>query len=260
MNKYTFSCFILFMTGYLMCFSQIGINTENPKALLHIHPNKDTNVTNDSINDFVITKEGKVGIGTLTPTNKLTISAETSTSDIYLPNGATAGAVLTSADSLGNAYWNTGSLQFYTIGIGEGNATPITSSSSYPQLTQFTNISFDNVKEIYGDDSGWNVSTQQYTVPRTGLYRISFSLYINQATDAATNPIIGYVYKNGSIFYEPGFITIAYTTKTDTKGFVSGIANLTKGDKIDFRIYSATNRTIIIYAAAGYTYFVIESL
>jgi hypothetical protein len=47
---------------------------------------------------------GNVGIGTATPTNKLQVAGKTSTVNLQMTNGATAGYVLQS-DALGNASW-----------------------------------------------------------------------------------------------------------------------------------------------------------
>jgi hypothetical protein len=57
-------------TGFFMSTSNfIGIGTENPQAFFHVSPDKD--FTYDS--SFVVTSEGRVGIGTSTPIAKLTI-------------------------------------------------------------------------------------------------------------------------------------------------------------------------------------------
>lgn len=253
---------LCFNFSILSVHSQIGINTTQPKVLLHIESSTNStpnNSNNSYINSIAITSDGNVGIGTIEPTNKLTIEASDSYSDLHLPNGASAGSVLRAKDKDGNAYWSDGPLNFYTVIIGQGSQVRIKNTASTPKINQFTLIGYDNVKDIFGESYGWNTTEQQYLVPKNGQYRISYSIYINNATDPATSPILGYIYKNGSQFYDPGFISIAYTGG-ETKGFISGIAQLEKGDIIDFRIFSKTNNDVVIWAQWGHTYAIIESL
>jgi len=60
----------------LVATAQVGVNTSDPKATFHIDGNKDNGTTTNlmqQLNDFVVTKEGKVGIGTTTPIDLLTM-------------------------------------------------------------------------------------------------------------------------------------------------------------------------------------------
>lgn len=67
--------FLLLLTATLSsycCFSQVGINTSNPKALLHIdgagdNPTSGTISESAQKNDVVITSSGSIGIGTIDP-------------------------------------------------------------------------------------------------------------------------------------------------------------------------------------------------
>lgn len=104
-------------------FAQVGINTDDPKALLHVNGIQDSplplliiskeTVTNAVMNDVVkviIDKNGNVGINELNPTNKFVISNDVTVdgkqlTGLQLKNGARAGYKLTS-DRDGNAYWN----------------------------------------------------------------------------------------------------------------------------------------------------------
>ncbi|MCY0978901.1 hypothetical protein PGH12_09510 [Chryseobacterium wangxinyae] len=60
----------------LMFNSQVGINTDNPKGIFHIDGEKDNATTPtliQQLNDFTVKQDGKVGIGTTTPTELLTM-------------------------------------------------------------------------------------------------------------------------------------------------------------------------------------------
>ncbi|WP_261509837.1 hypothetical protein [Chryseobacterium paludis] len=60
----------------LLVTAQVGVNTSDPKAMFHIDGNRDNGTTANfmqQLNDFVVTKDGKVGIGTTTPIDLLTM-------------------------------------------------------------------------------------------------------------------------------------------------------------------------------------------
>jgi hypothetical protein len=64
-----------------MCtFSQVGINTSDPKGSLHVDGAKDnpaigTPTNAQQQNDFVITSQGRVGVGTISPNNNMEVSS-----------------------------------------------------------------------------------------------------------------------------------------------------------------------------------------
>lgn len=69
---------ILFLaaTCSSVAFAQVGINTENPIHLLHTDGQNDNPTTGtpnsaQQVNDVVITEYGEIGIGTITPEEKL---------------------------------------------------------------------------------------------------------------------------------------------------------------------------------------------
>jgi len=75
----------VFIIGALMfsslAFSQVGINTPNPLGTFHVDGDKDNPATGvptaaQQGNDFIVTKEGNVGIGTTTPTSVVDINAD----------------------------------------------------------------------------------------------------------------------------------------------------------------------------------------
>lgn len=75
---------VLFLSvGLVKVSAQIGINTENPQAQFHVDGAKDNPTTGvptvaQQANDVVVTSEGKVGVGTNTPTNNLEVNSGTS--------------------------------------------------------------------------------------------------------------------------------------------------------------------------------------
>lgn len=61
----------IFYTTY--GFSQVGINTKSPQAPLHIDAKGDTNSNTNTTDDVVVNGSGNLGIGTITPTNRLEV-------------------------------------------------------------------------------------------------------------------------------------------------------------------------------------------
>ncbi|WP_343643811.1 hypothetical protein [Chryseobacterium sp.] len=86
-------------------FSQIGVNTSNPHGAFHVDGAKDNSAAGNpsaaqQANDFVVTPEGNVGFGTISPSNRLDVNgivrirtvdqapSSTSVSPVYIdPNG-----------------------------------------------------------------------------------------------------------------------------------------------------------------------------
>lgn len=77
--KKNYLSFIM-LTLSILGYSQVGVNTENPQAFFHIdgagdNEKKGAATEAHQANDVVVTSEGKVGIGTNSPTNSLHIKA-----------------------------------------------------------------------------------------------------------------------------------------------------------------------------------------
>lgn len=76
LNKSIIYTLLLF---YTTLFSQVvSVNTSNPLGLFHVDGKGDNStppLPEQKLNDFVITKDGNVGIGTVSPTSKLHISS-----------------------------------------------------------------------------------------------------------------------------------------------------------------------------------------
>lgn len=69
--------FSILFNFYFLAQGQVGINTKNPSGIFHIDGKGDNSnpiTTNEANNDFIVTSEGNVGIGTIAPQKKLTIN------------------------------------------------------------------------------------------------------------------------------------------------------------------------------------------
>lgn len=98
---------LLFLTfGSTICFAQIGVNTSNPQTAFHIDGAKDNPETGtptaaQQVNDVAVTTAGRIGIGTIAPTNKLEVNNGTAgTSGVKLTQLPSANVLAT--DATGN--------------------------------------------------------------------------------------------------------------------------------------------------------------
>ncbi|WP_294309442.1 hypothetical protein [Chryseobacterium sp. sg2396] len=93
-----------------IAFSQVGINTTNPLGILHIDGAKDNPASGSptiiqQANDIVTTAEGRLGLGTITPTTRLELSNGNINGAIKITDGTQGtGKVLTS-DANGLGTW-----------------------------------------------------------------------------------------------------------------------------------------------------------
>ncbi|NDW09431.1 hypothetical protein [Dysgonomonas sp. 520] len=250
--------------------AQVGINTENPQGIFHIDGKRNTNGNTNVSDDVVVDTEGRVGIGTNVPTNKLSIHTTGANTGLYLPNGAASGKVLTS-DTQGNGVWVSGAVQYQTKVVGVGGAYNFNGLVPYPatdspigvgaKINFFTNVVFDRVKDIYGSAYGWDLANQHYIAPVSGIYRISMNMYF-RSTQPGMNQRV-YIFKNGNLFQDPGFISITDAGR-DQNNFIMGLVSLNKGDAISFwvRAYDPyePSANITLFGREGHTYILIESL
>ncbi len=97
--------FLLIVTGSLFVNAQIGIYTESPSQLFHLDAAKNNNnaapTSTTVIDDIVITKDGEMGIGTITPNAKLHLNGS-----LLIQDGTQKeGYVLVSTNNEGLAEW-----------------------------------------------------------------------------------------------------------------------------------------------------------
>lgn len=103
-----------------LTFSQVGVNTSNPQAALHVDGAKDNSATgiptaSQQANDFSVTNSGNVGIGTIVPSTKVHVNSAVSPAVRIVDGTEGIGKVLIS-DANGNANWANSSATKPTIG------------------------------------------------------------------------------------------------------------------------------------------------
>lgn len=98
MKNLVFTLF-LFMPC-LYASAQVGINTEDPKGILHIDSKSDTNGSNNTSDDVVIDGTGNIGIGRINPQTKLDING-----NIVIKDGTEGNGKVLVSDADGKGSW-----------------------------------------------------------------------------------------------------------------------------------------------------------
>ncbi|UKB78674.1 hypothetical protein [Chryseobacterium sp. MEBOG07] len=135
MTKFFFTILALLFSVGVFC--QVGINTTNPQGTFHVDGGKDNASTgvptvSQQANDFVATSADNVGIGTVSPTNKLEIvSSASGASGLKLTNLPSASYLGT--DSSGNVIDVNNSV---TAGVSVTKQKFVTASNTVEMITQ----------------------------------------------------------------------------------------------------------------------------
>lgn len=164
-------------------FAQIGIQTENPQALLHIDGAKDNPSTGvpaaaQIANDVIINSAGNVGIGTISPNAKLEINSGTSSTAGLRFSQLNAASPITSGNVSTLGVNNSGDLvivsRLHSNGVNcvpeyalaTGNDIVYTTASG--NLTELTNVT----------TSGITHSNGVFTLKAGNTYRLEAALYV----------------------------------------------------------------------------------
>lgn len=109
----------------LFAYGQIGINTENPQQLFHIdgkstvattNPTTGTPTEEQQKDDFVVTNDGNVGIGTIYPSAKIEINTDINqTPGFKLVDGTQKNLNVLTSDDAGVGQWKPLDIPIYQI-------------------------------------------------------------------------------------------------------------------------------------------------
>jgi len=115
-----------------LMFSQVGINTQSPQGIFHVDGKKDNPATGmpdalQQANDFVITPEGRVGVGTASPDNSAVLDLRSGNKGFLLPRVGLQNltdAVTIASPANGLVVYNTSTGITGGIGLYYNNGTP----------------------------------------------------------------------------------------------------------------------------------------
>lgn len=99
-------CYFIIIAGMILnstsLLAQVGINISNPQGIFHIDSQSNTISSNITDDDVIVTADGKVGIGTVTPSEKLDIHG-----NLRIVDGLQGENKRLTSDANGLAIWKT---------------------------------------------------------------------------------------------------------------------------------------------------------
>lgn len=204
----------------------------------------------------------RIGVGTATPGNKLSVNGTGSDTGLQLINGAGAGKVLTS-DANGNGTWQPTTNVFVYSEVHASTGTSVEFTPS--QLVNFFHtIKGENVKTVYGNAYGWNDTAQRWIAPYTGKYRVTTNGYFNAfgptGNASSINPRL-YGYKNGIFPINIVSVFMNSASNSDIASSTSAIVNLNQGEYIEWRARTGPGTGIAVLFGGDYHTFIrVESV
>ncbi|REC48855.1 hypothetical protein [Chryseobacterium pennipullorum] len=267
---------ILVFLSFHYAFSQVGINTTNPKGILHVDGQKDNPSTGASFtpsqqsNDVIITAAGKIGAGMLNPAVK--VDARNSGN----------GAIGLGASSLSAAAADEGALR-YNNGVEYSNGKEwlplLTAQPASTKAIVIAAKTNNNVKlavpsaatvttglqnrasnylvdwtKTFESNSGthFNASTGTFTAPRNGVYVATFTtdlapLAINYTTDPL-NPIqieaIWQLYDNTAGLLPANIVNTVKCVNTMSS---NSVGNMDAGSNCTASFYMTSGQRLMPY-------------
>lgn len=209
-------------------FGQVGINTENPKQIFHVDGQKDNPPTGnpteaDQLNDVVITENGQIGVGKISPTEKIDVKGNIALSsdgneassikfyensvngsnkitvkapgtfdtdrNITLPSNEPKNGYVLITDASGSTSWgavNPSLTTLASIALKTIPSPPISTGAVAGENLNFR--FFQPFDDVVTDDNGvFDVTTGTYTAPQPGNYLITAYIVPN-ASPSRNNP------------------------------------------------------------------------
>lgn len=88
-----------------LCRSQVGINTQTSQGVFNIDPRGDTSGSSGTSDDIIVTSDGKMGIGTLSPSARLHIDKGSSASFLRIEDTSEGANKYLVSDENGAGSW-----------------------------------------------------------------------------------------------------------------------------------------------------------
>jgi hypothetical protein len=154
----------------------IGINTENPQGVLHIDGGGDNPQTGAipaaaATNDVVVTQEGRIGAGLLSPVSKIDLASSTPGA-IRIQDGTEGEGKYLFSDANGVGSW-------VPLAVGSWYAalydSPLLGYNSATTVRALSNYAGSLISPTGG--GAINASAGSITLPQTGKYRVTVSIY-----------------------------------------------------------------------------------
>ena len=258
MQKFLLSFLLIYFHTQLQ-YAQVGINTLNPQALFHIdgakdNPTQGTPSTTAAANDFIVTSNGAVGTGVLSPKVKL---------DTRSTNNTAAGVAIGYTNQSA-AQAGAGALRYQDVSGGLLQVSDgVTWNNTFSNPTKSfvaAHIVANNATVKFGstptDVKGWSTvkdinsdfvaSTGIFKARRDGVYNINFSYDFVQGSVVAGSMVEAQVIKSETTIVMKCLKTFAKANRdSQAGGNCNASVYLNKGETLNTRLKQTINSTSI---------------
>jgi hypothetical protein len=165
--------------------SVIGINTENPKGVLHIDGASTPATTNpqtgavsavQASDDVVIDASGRIGAGLVAPAAKVDLASSTPRGAIRIQDGTEGEGKLLFSDVNGTSFWASLATGSWFATLYNGPALGYTSTLGVRTFTGYADSHLSATPQYQGLGSV-SKTAGTITLPVAGKYRVTLSIY-----------------------------------------------------------------------------------
>jgi hypothetical protein len=199
-KKLSSAPFLIILCCLFFCASrlaaQVGIRTEDPQGMLHVDAKGDTYNGTDTLDDVVVTPQGRIGVGTLNPQARLHIVSPTKGA-IRIADGTQSGGKILTSDKDGRAHWTSLVGSWYAA-LKEGSSTGDPTGSGTIGWPDFQYASYEEFSPGSVDLAAGSIE-----IPYTATYRVTVTG--KGHTNRATTDFLVYlsIRSNGTLFFAP---------------------------------------------------------
>lgn len=187
---------LLVLGAGLFSAQNVGINTNSPQQTLHIDGAKDNSSTGaptaaQTINDVVITSDGKIGVGTINPVAKVDLRGAGTANAVGIGTtsqtavAAGAGAVRYSSYSGGTIQFSDG-VNWFNLLSNTQKVSVIQKVFGSPSVSSGTPTFITSWKSFADTHNAFNNGV--FTAPRTGIYLVTATYNFNNIESTASTP------------------------------------------------------------------------
>ena len=195
MNKRILSAFLLCGLAAATAQGQIGIQTVNPKGALHIDGASSPATVNPATgdvsglqasDDVIINNKGQIGIGLLEPAARVDILSDSPPGGaLRIQDGTEGEGKFLFSDNKGVGSWAFLATGSWYAALYDGDTLDYTATQGYREHEVYADSLL-----FSGNEESVDAAAGTITVPYTGKYRISITLYWDSDRTSGTTPYI----------------------------------------------------------------------
>jgi hypothetical protein len=243
-------CFLFFQ----IYFPQVGIKTTNPLGTFHIDGNNDnSNIPTDSqtLNDFIVDSDGRVGVGIARPNNKLQIVGDNINHPVQIDQSLNLSSLNNNLERIAiDERGNVGIKS--SVGViasiftiqSEVRGLNMTNGSSNVNIPfSESDMVFNTLSSDIGTDNSSGLTYNYISIPSAGSYEIQVIGAFNCSTAGIwgmnlqmNKGIVSGGTVNYSLIETRRMASTFIGTTNAIPGSIYGIYTFNAGDRLNFRL------------------------